>query len=147
MPDLLRQKLTHKPSKKAASIAVILRKGKILLGLRDYKNGPTVWTAPGGSVDEGETLEEATRREVAEETGIVDLDFIAYIGSVKAKDCDLLHIFHCKTEDEPVLKEPEKFHEWIWYPLDDFATGNLDNYINEAAREVIVDYLSENDTL
>ncbi|MEX2515012.1 MAG: NUDIX domain-containing protein [Candidatus Paceibacterota bacterium] len=143
----LQEKLSHKPEGKTAVIAVIIRNGRILLGLRDYINGPTVWTAPGGSVDQDETLETAARREAEEETGITNLEFIDYVGQVKAAYCELLHIFHCSTDDKPRLAEPDKFREWIWYPLTDFAAGNLDNYINEPSREVIVDYLAKNDIL
>jgi len=137
----------HKPGKRTATIAVILRENKNLLGLRDYDGGPTVWTAPGGSVGDDKTLEEATRRETREENGITNLKFIDYIGNVKAVDRDLLHIFHCSTVDEPVCSEPEKFREWIWCPLSDFVAGSLNNYINEPSRKVIVNYLTKNDIL
>ncbi|MEX2368952.1 MAG: NUDIX hydrolase [Candidatus Paceibacterota bacterium] len=147
MPNSLKEKLSYQPAGHAAVVTVIIRAEKILLGLRDYEDGPTVWTAPGGSVDEGETLEEALRRETKEETGIINLEFIGYIGSVKAKDRDLLYIFHGKSEAKPKLAEPDKFREWIWYPLADFAAGKLENYISEPSREVIVDYLARNDIL
>ena len=147
MDKELKNQLSQKVGSKTAVIAAIIRHGKILLGLRDYKNGPTVWTAPGGSVDKNETLEAAARREVEEETGINDLEFIDYIGNVKADERDLLHIFYCKISNTPKRMEPDKFLEWTWYPLEDFAGGKLDNYINEPSRKVIVNYLRKNDIL
>lgn len=36
----------------------------------------TLWFFPKGHVDEGETLEEAAMREIAEETGITSLEYI-----------------------------------------------------------------------
>lgn len=41
----------------------------------------TLWFFPKGHVEEDETLEEAARREIAEETGITDLEHIADLGA------------------------------------------------------------------
>lgn len=54
--------------------AVIVSKDKKVLFGRKDKNGGGVysdcWHSPGGGIDEGETLEEALRRETREEVGI-----------------------------------------------------------------------------
>jgi ADP-ribose pyrophosphatase YjhB (NUDIX family) len=51
-------------------VAVLLvRDGAVLL-VRHRKPGREYWLVPGGGVDPGETLEEAGRREVLEETGL-----------------------------------------------------------------------------
>ena len=51
--------------------AAIFRRGRLLLLHRrnDLALVPGVWDMPGGGVEVGETLEEALRREVREETG------------------------------------------------------------------------------
>jgi len=49
-----------------------VRDGKVLL-LKHKKLG--LWLAPGGHIDEGETPDEAARRELKEETGL-DGDFV-----------------------------------------------------------------------
>ncbi len=128
----------------SAAVAVIIRGKKILLGLREYENAATVWTAPGGSVDAGETLEMAVRRETREETGIDDLVFVDYLGRVNADDRDPLFVFRCETSQEPELAEPDKFGEWRWFSVAEFVSGQPENYINKESRELILDYCEEN---
>ncbi len=50
--------------------ALIFEDGKILLVERGQEPLKGYWSIPGGIVETGEKLEEAVRREVAEETGL-----------------------------------------------------------------------------
>jgi len=49
---------------------VVLRDGKVLLVRRGKEPLKGRWVIPGGTVELGETLQEAVEREVREETGI-----------------------------------------------------------------------------
>ena len=54
--------------------AIVAYKGKMVLILRDDKPTipfPNTWTPPGGGIEEGETPEEAIRRELEEEICMV----------------------------------------------------------------------------
>lgn len=51
--------------------AIIVRDGKILLIKRGAEPFKGFWALPGGYVDWDETVEDAVRREVAEETGLM----------------------------------------------------------------------------
>ena len=62
-----------------SSGGVVHRKPKILLIKDSYGR----WALPKGKIEKGETPEEAAKREIGEETGIVDLKVIANLGKVK----------------------------------------------------------------
>ena len=51
--------------------AVVFRNRKVLLVERGKPPGQGQWSIPGGSVELGETLQQAAGREILEETGIV----------------------------------------------------------------------------
>ena len=106
--------------------------GKLFLAKRGKKakNEVGKWEIPGGSVEFGETLEEALQREIMEEHGI------------KIQFIDLLHVADhiipdenqhwvsptliCKIiEGEPKILEPEKCDDIGWFSLDEAEKMNL----------------------
>jgi 8-oxo-dGTP pyrophosphatase MutT (NUDIX family) len=114
------------PRKLAAGAVVFRRteRGVRLLLLRAYRN----WDFPKGMVEAGESELDAAKRECAEETGLVDLDFpfgdahkdtLAYAGGKVAR------YFLAETEQaaitlpvSPELGRPEH-HEWRWVSFDE----------------------------
>ncbi|MES2226088.1 MAG: NUDIX domain-containing protein [Patescibacteria group bacterium] len=62
--------------------ALLIHEGTFLLQLRDDKQGitnPNLWGLVGGGIDEGESFEEAMRRECKEEIGIIPAG-LTYLG-------------------------------------------------------------------
>lgn len=50
--------------------AIVIHEGKVLVVRRGQAPARGVWAVPGGRVELGESLREATEREVLEETGV-----------------------------------------------------------------------------
>lgn len=50
--------------------AVVFKEGRVLLVRRGQAPAENLWAIPGGSVEIGETLQEAAEREILEETGV-----------------------------------------------------------------------------
>jgi len=127
---------------KTCTSAIIIKNGKILLGLRNYTKENTnhewktisVWTTPGGRCDEGEKIKENLLRETEEETGIKNMQIEKFLGNVGgAKEGDEVFAFLCKTDEEAKLMEPEKFSEWRWFSPSDIPP----NFINPNIAELI----------
>lgn len=60
----------ERPLPREAARALVIDEGRTLLVAHLPGDGSTVWTAPGGGLDPGETHLEAARRELAEEIGL-----------------------------------------------------------------------------
>ncbi|MCD1634332.1 NUDIX hydrolase [Martelella mediterranea] len=54
----------------AATIAIVIRAGKVLLVRRANPPDAGRWGFPGGKIERGETLHQAALRELKEETGV-----------------------------------------------------------------------------
>ena len=115
-----------KPATRAAG-AVIFRRGEHgirLLVLRAYKN----WDFPKGRLEPGESELDAARREVAEETGLAELDYpfgdeyketVPYAGNKVAR----YYVAQTGVEKielpvSPELGRPEH-HEYRWVTFDE----------------------------
>ena len=104
--------------KKLLTLCIIHQHPKILLGMKKRGFGAGRWNGFGGKINDGETIEEAAKREIQEEAGIkVDsLDKIGIINFEFKGNPEILEVHIFKSNSfwgEPIESEemkPQWFH-------------------------------------
>jgi uncharacterized protein (TIGR00730 family) len=103
--------------------ALVVRDGKLLLGLRRGAHGAGTWAPPGGAVDGGEQPAATALRELEEETGLRGgaahpLTFTNDLFPADRQQWVTLHHLVAGAEGEPQNREPGRCERWEWFPLD-----------------------------
>ena len=121
---------------KASSVLLIKRGGKPFEGC---------WAIPGGFVEEGETLAEAARRELKEETGLVvnELEQLYTAGDPgrDPRGWTVSVVYLLRVDSKKIKpKAGDDAKEVKWFPLDDLPPLAFDHaMILERARARIVE--------
>lgn len=107
-------------SKKILTLCLLRKDDQILLGMKKYGFGVGKWNGFGGKLDAGETIEQAAKREMQEESGVI-VDNLEKLGVLDFEFQDNpeileVHIFHTKdfsgTPDETSEMKPQ------WFAID-----------------------------
>src|SRR5262245_8811991 len=104
---------------------MLMKDGKVLLGKRRGAHGAATYGWCGGHLEFGETLEDAARREVEEESGIKvhRLQFMCVSNIIQYGKHYLDVEFLCTEFDgEPTVRENDRLESWGWYALDELPT-------------------------
>jgi 8-oxo-dGTP diphosphatase len=105
---------------------MVMRDGKILLGLRKGSHGENQYAWPGGHMEYMESFADTTKREVVEETGM-EIDNVRFLRLYNLKEyapkhyCDIGLVADWKS-GEPEVKEPHKCESWDWYDMDELPS-------------------------
>jgi ADP-ribose pyrophosphatase YjhB (NUDIX family) len=122
---------------------IVFHDNKVLLIHRHKTNKKDYWVIPGGGVEDEETLEEALKREMLEETSthVVDSQFVSSF-----KDGKRDHYFYTCTLDTyqvalggPELEDntPDNSYTLEWLPISEAIKLNL---YPRTTRQVIQTY-------
>ena len=116
----------HMPEPEKSCGAVVFREenGVRLYLLLHYAEGH--WDLPKGHVEKGESEEQTARREIMEETGITQLEFlpsfrrtIAYTFKRKGKSVPKEVVFFLARTDEGGVKLSSEHLDYAWLPIDE----------------------------
>ena len=130
----------QKEKKKIRVVAAVIRKeDKVFATQRGYGNYKDWWEFPGGKIEEGESPEEALKREIREELDI-DLEITAFLKTIDY-DYPEFHLsmdcYWCRIrEGQLKLLEHEAAR---WLPLNDLRQVNW-----LPADLLVVDILEKN---
>lgn len=109
------------------TLCLILQNGKILLGMKKRGFGQGRWNGFGGKVMPGESVEEAVRREIQEESGI-EIRGLEEVGNIDFEflgDPEILevHIF-CAKNFSGKPKESEEMNP-RWFDVDEIPFDKM----------------------
>jgi len=116
------------------SSAIIVFDGKLLLLQRDNTHGirdPECWQLPGGGVEEGETPDEAVRRELVEEIGIIPTQ-LRRLGTPYPS----LSLYYALLSKQEVafIKKGDEGKDLKFFSLEECVTLPLTQKLREAFR-------------
>lgn len=115
----MKNEAQKKPFVKIGINVFVLKKNKILLGRRISKVGHGNWCLPGGKFEFGESISQAAKRELKEETSLkAKLKLWQIINDPRQKTHYVHFNFLAKNwSGKPKIKEPDKFSAWKWFDL------------------------------
>jgi 8-oxo-dGTP diphosphatase len=102
---------------------MVLKEGKVLLGMRKGSHGDGSYSFPGGHVEYMESFENCARRETREEAGI-EIKNIRFLNVANVIEYAPRHYINIEiicdwAKGEPQTFPNEKIGDWQWHDISD----------------------------
>lgn len=106
---------------------LVVREGKVLLGKRKGSHGTGSWSAPGGRLEYGESIEQCAARELREETGLElgPVQLGPYTNDVFTEVSEqylTVFVVARMSRGEPLNLEANKCDGWFWFAWDELPS-------------------------
>lgn len=114
-------------SKKIQTLCLIRKDNQILLGMKKRGFGAGRWNGFGGKMHDGETIEEATKREVKEEAGIT-IENIEKVGNIQFEfqgNPEILDVHIFKAEEFSSAPAETEEMKPQWFNVDEIPFENM----------------------
>jgi NAD+ diphosphatase len=135
----------HFPRTDPAVIMLVLRGDRCLLGHSRRFPNATMYSTLAGFVEPGESLEEAVRREVQEETGVRVGEVLYHSSQPWPFPSSIMLGFHAEGLSEAIRVDPEELADARWFAADEVrrheALGFSLPRVDSIARRLIEDWL------
>lgn len=135
----------HFPRTDPAVIMLVVRGDRCLLGHSHRFPNTTMFSTLAGFVEPGESLEEAVRREVFEETGVA-VGLVRYHSSQPWPfPSSIMLGFHAEGLTENIAIDPEELKDARWFTRAEIAAPEAHGFslprVDSIARRLIEDWL------
>jgi len=136
----------HFPRTDPAVIMLVHRGGRALLGHSTRFPRATMYSTLAGFVEPGETLEEAVRREVLEETAVVCGDVFYHSSQPWPFPGNVMLGFYAEGLSEDITIDPEELKDARWFSRDEMRNCEQHGFqlprVDSIARRLIEDWLA-----
>ncbi len=119
------------------AVYVIKKDGKFLFVQRSKhkKTLPGAWAFPSGTVEPGESIEAAAKREAMEEIGVTVKPLKTFAVRDLPENGVTLHFVLCDlVEGTPKLVETDEIGDVAWYSFEEFFAKYSDDQIGHGLR-------------